>query len=238
MATGCGSVRHPVSGWTVVGGRRRSSLVCWPEQRSLTSPATLLVAAVITLFGAIDGSDQRARRRGVAVLIVLCRRRRRACRIGVGLTATAPPRRLPGMGEGGRRSAAVPVGDACRARARRRAVRALGERAAPSDCASASGRPATACSSRVPAIDSTPLGADAWRGSTWSASSRWSGSPMSLPGGPLDRASNRVRDVLERGSKELPAADAALFRGLVHRRRRRAATRRWSIASGPAGCRT
>ena len=35
------------------------------------------------------------------------------------------------------------------------------------------------------------------------------------PGGPLDRASNRVRDVLARGSRALPSGDAALFRGLV-----------------------
>jgi competence protein ComEC len=36
-----------------------------------------------------------------------------------------------------------------------------------------------------------------------------------VPGGPLDRASNRVRAVLRRGAAALPAADAALFRGLV-----------------------
>jgi competence protein ComEC len=34
-------------------------------------------------------------------------------------------------------------------------------------------------------------------------------------GGPLDRASNRVRDVLARGSQALPPGDDALFRGLV-----------------------
>lgn len=34
-------------------------------------------------------------------------------------------------------------------------------------------------------------------------------------GGPLARASNRVRAVLERGAAALPGADAALFRGLV-----------------------
>ena len=36
-----------------------------------------------------------------------------------------------------------------------------------------------------------------------------------VPGAPLDRASNRVRAVLRRGSEALPATDAALFRGLV-----------------------
>jgi competence protein ComEC len=35
------------------------------------------------------------------------------------------------------------------------------------------------------------------------------------PGDPLARASNRVRDVLERGSTALPFPDSALFRGLV-----------------------
>ncbi len=34
-------------------------------------------------------------------------------------------------------------------------------------------------------------------------------------GGPMARASNRVRDVIERGASILPADDAALFRGLV-----------------------
>ena len=34
-------------------------------------------------------------------------------------------------------------------------------------------------------------------------------------GGPADRASNRVRDALRRGSESLPGDDAALFRGLV-----------------------
>ncbi len=34
-------------------------------------------------------------------------------------------------------------------------------------------------------------------------------------GGPLDRASNRVRAAIERGAAELPADDEALFRGLV-----------------------
>lgn len=34
-------------------------------------------------------------------------------------------------------------------------------------------------------------------------------------GGPLDRASNRVRAAIERGAAELPADDGALFRGLV-----------------------
>jgi competence protein ComEC len=34
-------------------------------------------------------------------------------------------------------------------------------------------------------------------------------------GGPLDRASNRVRQLLDRGSQALPAGDDALFRGLV-----------------------
>jgi competence protein ComEC len=34
-------------------------------------------------------------------------------------------------------------------------------------------------------------------------------------GGPLDRASNRVRDALARGSQALPQGDDALFRGLV-----------------------
>jgi competence protein ComEC len=34
-------------------------------------------------------------------------------------------------------------------------------------------------------------------------------------GGPLDRASNRVREVLDRGSHALPEGDDALFRGLV-----------------------
>jgi competence protein ComEC len=36
-----------------------------------------------------------------------------------------------------------------------------------------------------------------------------------VTGGPLDRASNRVRDVLARGSRALPEPDDALFRGLV-----------------------
>jgi competence protein ComEC len=35
------------------------------------------------------------------------------------------------------------------------------------------------------------------------------------PGRPLDRASNRVRQLLERGSAGLPEADGALFRGIV-----------------------
>lgn len=34
-------------------------------------------------------------------------------------------------------------------------------------------------------------------------------------GGPVDRASNRVRDAIRRGSASLPGDDAALFRGLV-----------------------
>jgi competence protein ComEC len=35
------------------------------------------------------------------------------------------------------------------------------------------------------------------------------------PGGPVERASNRVRDAIRRGSESLPGDDAALFRGLV-----------------------
>jgi competence protein ComEC len=35
------------------------------------------------------------------------------------------------------------------------------------------------------------------------------------PGGPVDRASNRVRAAIERAAKHLPADDGALFRGLV-----------------------
>jgi competence protein ComEC len=35
------------------------------------------------------------------------------------------------------------------------------------------------------------------------------------PGGPIDRASNRVRIAIERGADELPGDDGALFRGLV-----------------------
>lgn len=36
-----------------------------------------------------------------------------------------------------------------------------------------------------------------------------------VPGGPIDRASNRVRVLIERGASHLPAHDGALFRGLV-----------------------
>lgn len=35
------------------------------------------------------------------------------------------------------------------------------------------------------------------------------------PGSPLDRASNRIRSTIERGAAVMPAADGALFRGLV-----------------------
>ncbi len=203
-----------MSSVTVVGGAVAVSLVCWPEQRSLTSPATLLVAAVITLFGAIDGSGPRARRRGVAVLIVL------AAIAGVRAESawgSLQPRHL-----GDYQGWAKVVGDPQPFPSATRVVleldgqrfehwaRGRAKRLRVGEWASGDRVLVKGARDRLDAARRRRV---AWQHVVGEFEMEWVADVA--VGGPLDRASNRVRSVLERGSKELPAADAALFRGLV-----------------------
>ncbi len=219
------SVRHPVSSVTVVGGA------------VAVVTRVLARAALVDVTGNAPGSrcdhvvrrDRRQRstrsatRRGRPDRAG--RRRRRACRIGVGLTAAAPPRATT---RDGRRWSEI------RNRSRRRRAScsswtasgsSTGRGGAPSDCRVGE----WASGDRVlvkgaPRSTRRRRGACAWRGSTWSASSRWSGSPMSLSGGRSTGHPIAFAVCSNAGRMNCPRPTRRCS-GARDRRRRRAATR-------------
>jgi competence protein ComEC len=208
------SVRHPLPSAAVAGLAMIVAIVCWLPDRRLSSPANLLLLPVAAGVVAIGWQRDRWRHR-VLVVVVLT-----AALAGVRAESAwsgLHPRHL-GQFDGW----AEVVGDPQPFRSSTRVVvEAAGERFEYW----ARGR---ARRLRVAEwVDGDRLLIRATRealepGRQLRVASQHVVGELRLdwvaevvPGGPLDRASNRVRAVLRRGSLALPSADAALFRGLV-----------------------
>ena len=202
-----------------------------------SSPATIAAAAVgiATLLVAIRRDPWPPRLVIVIVLLVgAAHVRATAAWDAIG---AAPHGRLPRLGHGRRRPAAVPGGNANGARDRRANASSTGHEAAPSAYEWRRGPPAIGCSSAASATRSIRVVAYASPRSTSSAKLTLTWVAEVAPGGPLDQASNRVRDVLARGSRALPGRRRRPVPRSRARRRRRAAAgddrslpRQWALA--------
>ena len=209
-----GSVRHPLPASLLAGTAAAAALVCWSDDRRVVSPATIGAAAVgiATLLAAIRRDPWPPR---LVIVIVLL--------VGAAdVRATAAWRALEPRHTGEFQGWATVVGDPqpfptatrmvleiegerfeywARGRAKRLRVAdwAAGDRVLVDGV-----REALDPDRRLRVASQHVVGELTL---TWVAEV--------ISGGPLDRASNRVRDVLARGSRALPDGEAALFRGLV-----------------------
>jgi len=208
------SVRHPLPGSLLAGTAAAVALLCWSADRRPFSPATIGAAAVSITTVLIAGRRDPWPLRLVIVSVVLV--------LAAHVRATAAWDALGPRHTGDFQGWVTVVGDpqpfpaATRtvleiqgerfeywARSRAKRIR-VAEWAAGDRVLASGGRQALAPDRRQRVASQHVVGEFTL---TWVAEI--------APGGPLDRASNRVRDVLARGSRALPQGDDALFRGLV-----------------------
>jgi competence protein ComEC len=203
-------VRHPLPELAVVGTAALVAVVCWPAEHRLTLGAALL-GAVVAIVGAA-GDIVRWR----VVLVVLLVGGVAGCRAESAWRSTVP-RQLgaytgwvevvgdPQPALGSTRVIVAIEGERFEYWARSRAKRIRVEQWRSGDLLLVSGTRR--------ALEPTRHRRVVWQHVVGEVRLDWIAERR--PGAPLDRASNRVRVTLERGSAVLPGADAALFRGLV-----------------------
>lgn len=208
------SVRHPLPGPCLAGAAALVGLLCWPESHAPGSPPVLAAVAVGCVTCGIAGRRDPWPWRLLIVVALIA--------IVAGARSTSAWDALTPRHTGDFVGWATVVGDPqpvasatrvvlaldgerfeywARGRARRERVRdwAAGDRAFVSGT-----RDALSADRRLRVASQHVVGELTL---TWVAEV--------VNGSALDRASNRVRDVLDRGSQALPAGDDALFRGLV-----------------------
>lgn len=209
-----GKVRHPLPAAFLAGAAAVIAIVCWSDSPALRSPATLVAVVVGCVTYVVAGiGDPAPIRLLVALLLIAGVAHARATSAWDALT----PRHT-----GDFTGWAIVVGDPqpfagatrvvleldgerfeCWARGRAKRERVSGW--AAGDQVLLNGTRHALGDSRRLRVASQHVVGDVTL--AWVAEVQ--------PGGPLSRASNRVRHVLARGSQALPDGDDALFRGLV-----------------------
>jgi competence protein ComEC len=207
-------VRHPLPASLVVGTAAAVALACWSGDRHLLSPATIAAVAVGSVtFLAARRSDPWPLRLLIVIVLVVGLAHIRATAAWGSLTprhtgefqgwatVVTDPQPFPTA----TRSVLEIEGERFEYWARGRAKRLRVDEWAAGDRVLLSGVREALDPDRRQRVASQHVVGELTL--TWAAEL--------TDGGPLERASNRVRDTLARGSKTLPQGDDALFRGLV-----------------------